>query len=69
MTHTHTLTLNHFSAITQTPPHFQMHIPESPVEEKLRSTGQAYQFMLWDTVHQFANGLHYAKEFLLFLCI
>jgi hypothetical protein len=46
-----------------------MHIPESPVEEKLRSTGQAYQFMLWDTVHQFANGLHYAKEFLLFLCI
>ena len=39
-----------------------LNVPESTVEQKLRSTGQADQLVLWDAVHQFADLFNLFKK-------
>lgn len=43
----------------------QVYTPLSPLEQKLVSTRQTYQFMLRDGINQTTNGLHNTEELLI----
>lgn len=43
----------------------QVYTPLSPLEQKLISTRQTYQFMFRDGINQTTNGLHNTEELLI----